>query len=79
MLECHERGAVLRFVTGTSRVPLDGFDPLFTVSSTTAGDDALPSTHTCFNQLVLPIYSTARVLRERLLYAVSETEGFHMS
>ena len=27
-----ERGNVLRFITGTSRVPLDGFDPVFTIT-----------------------------------------------
>ena len=74
-----ERGAVLRFVTGTSRVPLDGFDPVFTLSPATAGSEALPTTHTCFNQLVLPGYSSTEELRTKLLFAIKETQGFHMS
>lgn len=40
----------------------------------------LPRAHTCFNQLVLPAYSTDLILEERLLFALSNTEqGFFMS
>lgn len=37
---------------GTSRVPLDGFDPAFTLSQSEHLVDALPTAHTCFNHLV---------------------------
>ena len=79
----------LTFVTGCPRIPLDGFDPQFTV---TCSDDmeatALPRTHTCFNQLVLPPYHLAcpgdlsvgrRTLKEKLLYAIDNAHGFHMT
>ena len=79
----------LTFVTGCPRIPLDGFDPQFTV---TCSDDmeatALPRTHTCFNQLVLPPYHLAcpgdlsvgrKTLKEKLLYAIDNAHGFHMT
>jgi hypothetical protein len=39
----------------------------------------LPSAHTCFNQLVLPAYCSRAQLRERLLFAVANSDGFHMT
>ena len=32
----------------------------------------LPTAHTCFNQLDLPAYDSAEVLKERLLLAIHE-------
>eukprot|EP00936_MAST-01D_sp_MAST-1D-sp1_P000804 g804.t1 len=77
-----ERRNVLRFCTGTTRIPLDGFDPPFTV--TKAGDnspDLLPTSHTCFNQLVLPCgYTEESKMRDKLLFSVQNgQQGFFMS
>jgi len=36
----------------------------------------LPVSHTCFNQLVLPNYNNKKVLKQKLLMAISNTEGF---
>ena len=77
-----ERRNVLRFCTGTTRIPLDGFDPPFTL--TKAGDgspELLPTSHTCFNQLVLPCgIRTEERMREKLLYAASHgQQGFYMT
>ncbi|EEC19977.1 hypothetical protein IscW_ISCW014766 [Ixodes scapularis] len=36
----------------------------------------LPVSHTCFNQLVLPKYKSKDVLREKLIIAISNAEGF---
>ena len=42
-----------------------------------AGAARLPSAHTCFNQLDLPVYSTMEELREKLTIAIKEgSEGF---
>ena len=75
-----ERGRVLAFVTGSDRVPLDGYDPPFNV---TLGSDmaknSLPKSHTCFNQIVLPQYSSYEALKEKLLFAVENTDGFGMA
>jgi len=36
----------------------------------------LPVAHTCFNQLVLPAYNSKKVMQQKLLMAISNTEGF---
>ncbi|NXJ34240.1 WWP2 ligase, partial [Ciconia maguari] len=36
----------------------------------------LPRSHTCFNRLDLPPYKSYEQLKEKLLYAIEETEGF---
>jgi E3 ubiquitin-protein ligase HUWE1 len=73
-----ERRAILKFATGASRVPLDGFDPEFTITKSEFDANALPSAHTCFNQLVLPPYKNAKNLKEKLLIAV-QTVGFQLT
>lgn len=76
---------LLQFVTGTSKVPLDGFKALqgisgpqrFQIHKAYGAPERLPSAHTCFNQLDLPEYSTKEQLQERLLLAIHEaSEGF---
>lgn len=71
---------LVMFVTGTSKVPLEGFAQLqgmngvqkFQIHRIGGDSMRLPSAHTCFNQLDLPEYSTADILSERLLRAVRE-------
>ena len=36
----------------------------------------LPTAHTCFNHLLLPEYSGEATLRERLVTAINNAEGF---
>lgn len=76
---------LLQFVTGTSKVPLDGFKALqgiggpqkFCIHRTFATTERLPSAHTCFNQLDLPEYQSKEQLQERLRLAIHEgAEGF---
>ncbi|KAM7466704.1 hypothetical protein LguiB_014266 [Lonicera macranthoides] len=76
---------LLQFVTGTSKVPLEGFKALqgisgpqrFQIHKAYGTPERLPSAHTCFNQLDLPEYSTKEQLQERLLLAIHEaSEGF---
>ena len=38
--------------------------------------DRLPVAHTCFNQLVLPAYNNKKIMQQKLLMAISNTEGF---
>jgi len=78
-----ERAKLLQFVTGSSRVPLEGFGALQGVSGNTKftivaahSAGALPSAHSCFNQLDLPTYPTYDDLRRMLLLAITETAGF---
>ncbi|XP_022735674.1 E3 ubiquitin-protein ligase UPL1-like isoform X2 [Durio zibethinus] len=76
---------LLQFVTGTSKVPLEGFKALqgisgpqrFQIHKSYGAPERLPSAHTCFNQLDLPEYSSKEQLRQRLLLAIHEaSEGF---
>ncbi|KER23350.1 hypothetical protein T265_08760 [Opisthorchis viverrini] len=77
------RSRLLQFVTGTSRVPMNGFAELwgssgpqkFTIEcwGTT---EQLPRAHTCFNRLDLPPYSSFRELRCKLIIAIENAEGF---
>ncbi|XP_042241661.1 E3 ubiquitin-protein ligase HUWE1-like isoform X2 [Homarus americanus] len=80
-----ERAKFLQFVTGTSKVPLQGFVALegmngtqkFQIHRDDRSTDRLPSAHTCFNQLDLPVYETYDKLRHYLLKAIHEcSEGF---
>jgi hypothetical protein len=75
-----ERSAVVRFATGSAKVPLDGFAPPFMLTKDAEhGADALPHAHTCFNQLVLPPYTSAEATAERLMFAARGTEGFDLT
>ncbi|GKV14839.1 hypothetical protein SLEP1_g25650 [Rubroshorea leprosula] len=76
---------LLQFVTGTSKVPLEGFKALqgisgpqrFQIHKAYGAPERLPSAHTCFNQLDLPEYSSKEQLQGRLLLAIHEaSEGF---
>jgi E3 ubiquitin-protein ligase HUWE1 len=57
-----ERAKLLQFVTGTSKVPLNGFKELegmngvsrFNIHRDYGNKDRLPSSHTCFNRESLP-------------------------
>ncbi|CAK9787037.1 hypothetical protein CC85DRAFT_263373 [Cutaneotrichosporon oleaginosum] len=79
-----ERARFLIFVTASSRVPLGGFEKLqgasgiqpFQIQKLFGKPGILPQASTCFNLLLLPPYESYEQLRERLLFAVTETEGF---
>lgn len=80
-----DRARLLQFVTGTSKVPLEGFKALqgisgpqkFQIHKAYGAPERLPSAHTCFNQLDLPEYSSKEQLQDRLLLAIHEaSEGF---
>ncbi|XP_059469591.1 E3 ubiquitin-protein ligase HUWE1 isoform X4 [Neocloeon triangulifer] len=80
-----DRAKFLQFVTGTSKVPLQGFGALegmngvqkFQIHRDDRSTDRLPSAHTCFNQLDLPVYETYDKLKSYLLKAIHEcSEGF---
>jgi len=83
-----DRACFLQFVTGTSKVPLQGFAFLegmngiqkFQIHKDDRSTDRLPCAHTCFNQLDLPAYETYDKLRKQLLTAVHEcSEGFGLA
>lgn len=78
-----ERAQLLAFVTACPRPPSLGFsalDPPFTIQKVDCPDDKrLPTASTCFNILKLPAYSSKKVLREKLLAAITSKAGFDLS
>ncbi|GLE00692.1 hypothetical protein PINS_up009480 [Pythium insidiosum] len=72
-----EKKKLLRFSTGSDRVPIRGLSSmLFIISRNGPDSDRLPTAHTCFNHLLLPEYSTREKLKDRLLLAINQAEGF---
>ncbi|XP_039430506.1 E3 ubiquitin-protein ligase Nedd-4 isoform X3 [Culex pipiens pallens] len=77
------RARLLQFVTGTSRVPMNGFKELygsngpqmFTIEKW--GTPAnYPRAHTCFNRLDLPPYESYSQLKDKLVKAIEGSQGF---
>jgi len=74
-----EKKKLLVFSTGSDRSPVGGLQNLnFVIVKHGDEDDRLPQSHTCFNVLLLPDYSSKEVLKERLLTAIQNSEGFGM-
>ncbi|XP_021934892.1 E3 ubiquitin-protein ligase Nedd-4 isoform X2 [Zootermopsis nevadensis] len=77
------RARLLQFVTGTSRVPMNGFKELygsngpqlFTIEKWGQPEN-YPRAHTCFNRLDLPPYESYQQLREKLIKAIEGSQGF---
>lgn len=75
-----ELALLLKFVMGTSRLPVGGFKGLRTLRGASARFTLepvvytdirqFPRAHTCFNRLDLPLYLSRYVLKDNLLYAV---------
>eukprot|EP01134_Creolimax_fragrantissima_P006842 CFRG6842T1 len=75
---------ILQFVTGTQRIPTEGFQALqgtdgprrFCIQKT--GDvNNLPTSHTCFNRLDLPPYADFEIFQTKLITAVQNFQGFN--
>lgn len=73
-----ERAKLLQFITGTSKVPLNGFKELEGVSGLTKcnihkdpSTDRLPTSHTCFNQLDLPAYESFELMKQNITTAIN--------
>ncbi|XP_039759455.1 E3 ubiquitin-protein ligase Nedd-4 isoform X2 [Pararge aegeria] len=77
------RSRLLQFVTGTSRVPMNGFKELygsngpqlFTIEKWGSPEN-YPRAHTCFNRIDLPPYESYQQLREKLVKAIEGSQGF---
>lgn len=68
------------FVSACARMPPQGWQNFeLRLQRNGECDSRLPTAYTCFSLLLLPRYSSAEILRERLLAAINETEGFGLS
>ena len=69
-----ERQALVKFTWGRSRLPLtaDDFPEKFTISTfnQSPADQYYPVAHTCFFSLELPRYTSKKIMRRKLLYAI---------
>lgn len=72
-----EKRLLLHFVTSTDRAPIGGLGKMkFVVVRNGPDSDQLPTSHTCFNALMLPEYQSAEKMKEKLLTAIRNAEGF---
>ncbi|CAG9467513.1 unnamed protein product [Pedinophyceae sp. YPF-701] len=72
-----ERRRLLRFFSGSDRAPIGGLGNLRLVIQRDGPDTMrLPTSRTCFNVLLLPEYSSRGKMRDRLLNAIHNAEGF---
>uniref|UniRef100_A0A8C1VYU9 E3 ubiquitin-protein ligase n=1 Tax=Cyprinus carpio TaxID=7962 RepID=A0A8C1VYU9_CYPCA len=82
-MDNEKRMRLLQFVSGTCRLPVGGFADLmgsngpqkFCIEKV-GKENWLPRSHTCFNRLDLPPYRSYEQLKEKLMFAIEETEGF---
>ncbi|KAJ1656434.1 hypothetical protein IWQ61_003991 [Dispira simplex] len=74
-----QKKRLLFFTTGSDRVPIGGLGKLqFVIAKNGVNSDRLPTSHTCFNVLLLCEYNSKEKLRNRLLTALGNAEGFGM-
>jgi len=73
-----QRKRFLAFVTGCDRAPLGGLHELRLAIQKSGQEptERLPSAHTCFKMLDLPLYASKEKLRRKLLTAIENSEGF---
>ena len=67
----------LKFFSGSDRAPIGGLGKLgFTIQRAGPDSDRLPTSHTCFNTLLLPEYGSRGKLRALLSTAIQNASGF---
>ncbi|KAF9586084.1 putative E3 ubiquitin-protein ligase HTD2 [Lunasporangiospora selenospora] len=72
-----DKKRLLFFATGSDRVPIGGLGQLtFTIAKNGPDSMRLPTSHTCYNTLMLCDYSSKEKLQERLTMAIGNAEGF---
>jgi len=72
-----ELSLLLAFVTGSSNLPVGGIAAITITVAIGSTSNTLPTSSTCFNFLNLPVYESKEQLRERLLYAIQNSDVTH--
>ena len=68
---------LLKFVTASTKAPIGGLGKMDFVIQRSANSDQLPTSHTCFNTLLLPDYGDDEDKLTKLLgRCIEECEGF---
>ena len=73
-----QRRKLLKFATGSQTAPLGGFSNLrvgseirpFKLARAAIDDSQFPCSHTCYNTIDLPQYSSLEIMTEKFLYAI---------
>ena len=90
MVEAYDadrRAQLLQWCTGTSRVPVNGFEALqgrdgvarrFTLTSVELAQAAYPRAHTCFNRIDVPLFETRQQLEGAFDVALDSEAVFSM-
>ncbi|KAK9818463.1 hypothetical protein WJX74_005654 [Apatococcus lobatus] len=72
-----EKRRFLKFFSGSDRAPIGGLGNLRCIIQRDGTDsNKLPTSHTCFNTLLLPSYRSKDKMGDRLRLAIMNSEGF---
>lgn len=76
-----DKRGLLKFITGCSRPPIEGFKMLYPAIGIQLVHDSdhLPTSATCMNLFKLPIYNSRAKLEDKLRYAINAGAGFELS
>jgi len=77
-LHADDQRRFLKFFTGSDRSPIGGLGNLRCIIQRDGPDsNKLPTSHTCFNTLLLPSYASRLKMEERLRLAIDwSAQGF---
>lgn len=76
-LTLEQKKRFLAFTTGCDRAPVGGLSQLvLTLQRSGPDSERLPTAHTCFNTLLLPEYALEERMRERMMLAIENAQGF---
>jgi hypothetical protein len=76
-LSLDEKKKFLKFFTGSDRSPIGGLGTLRCILQRNGPDSSkLPTSHTCFNTLLLPEYASRAKLLNHLRVAITCCTGF---
>jgi len=76
-MSLEEKKQLLFFTTGSDRSPIGGLGKLnLVITRQVADTDRLPTSHTCFNHLILPDYESKKKLDTMLKKAIANSLGF---
>lgn len=73
-----QKKRLLAFTTGSDRAPIGGLGNLQFVITQQPDSERLPTSHTCFNHLILPAYITREKLETKLRTVIANSQGFGM-
>lgn len=76
-MDLESQRKLLMFVTGSFKAPIGGLGKLSLLLQCAGPDsDSLPTSHTCYNALLLPRYASKQKLQRLLRIAINECQGF---